>query len=66
MIPYYDLVPMKDYVIDTQYCSFVGTFHQVIYADGRGWIKFKVNGKNMLFFEHDRFMDVEPVNKEAK
>ena len=66
MIPYYELVPMKDYIIDTHYCSFVGTFHQTIIADSQVWILMKVDGKRMAFYEHDRFMAVEPVNNVAK
>jgi hypothetical protein len=66
MIPYYELVPMKDYVIETHYCSFVGTFCQTMIANSQVLILMKVNGKKMAFYEHDRFMDVEPVNKEAK
>jgi len=57
---------MKEYVIDTQYCSFVGTFCQTMIANSQVWILMTVDGKRMLFSEYDRFTDVDPVNKVVK
>jgi hypothetical protein len=61
MIPYSELVPMKEYIIDT-HCSFVGTFCHTIIANSQVLILMKVNGKIMTFFEYDRFKDVELSN----
>ena len=55
MIPYNELVPMKEYLIDTQYCSFVGTFLHTIIANGQVLIIMRVNGELRSFFEYDRF-----------
>lgn len=66
MIPYTELVPTKEYIIETQYCSFRGTYCHTIIANSTSYVVMMVNGTSMLFFTYDRFMDVDPVKKVVK
>ena len=55
MIPYHQLIPMKEYRIETQYFTVQGTYCSTITVSGEPLIVMRINGELRSFMSYDRF-----------